>query len=136
MEGRARRWFDRLRHAFRRRASSDDGTPGLTFTARTLPPETFGRPPSVVRGADPAHPPTTSPPVAVPPTPALEPAPPDPAVPVRIHQGRLDRRVAPLELSPTEALRLATEGPRGLSRRQLPPDPGPHDERGEPGTEG
>lgn len=41
---------------------------------------------------------------------------------VRVHRGRLERRVAPLELSPTEAVRLAEEGRAGLSRRELPPD--------------
>ncbi|WP_169786679.1 hypothetical protein [Nitriliruptor alkaliphilus] len=30
--------------------------------------------------------------------------------------------MGPLELSPTEALRLADEGRTGLSRRELPPD--------------
>jgi hypothetical protein len=50
-------------------------------------------------------------------------APVDPsAPPVRVHERRLERGVAPMELSPTEALRLATEGPTGLSRRDLPPD--------------
>lgn len=47
----------------------------------------------------------------------------DPSAPrIRVHEQRLDRGVAPMELSPTEALRLATEGPTGLSRRDLPPD--------------
>ncbi|MTV26493.1 hypothetical protein FTX61_13880 [Nitriliruptoraceae bacterium ZYF776] len=40
---------------------------------------------------------------------------------VRVHRGRLERGVGPLELSPTEAVRLAEEGPRAL-RRELPPD--------------
>lgn len=46
------------------------------------------------------------------------------APPVRVHEDRLERGVAPMELSPTEALRLATEGHIGLSRRDLPPDAG------------
>jgi hypothetical protein len=68
--------------------------------------------------------------------PTADPAPPRPDQPpphgaaprdatspeVRVHEGRLDRRVAPMELSPTEALRLANDGPAGLSRRELPPD--------------
>lgn len=53
------------------------------------------------------------------------PDPADPsAPPVRVHEDRLERGVAPMELSPTEALRLATEGHVGLSRRDLPPDTG------------
>lgn len=45
--------------------------------------------------------------------------------PVRVHTDRLGRRVAPMELSPTEALRLADQGRAGLARRELPPDHGP-----------
>jgi hypothetical protein len=57
-------------------------------------------------------------------------APPREDVPgVRVHTGRLERRVGPLELSPTEAVRLATEGRPGLLRRSLPPDPGRDDAR-------
>jgi hypothetical protein len=48
---------------------------------------------------------------------------------VRVHTARLDRRVGPLELSPTEAVRLATQGRPGLLRRTLPPDPGADDAR-------
>lgn len=61
--------------------------------------------------------------------PAYPPPPPPPAPAghdgpdVRVHADRLERRVGPLELSPTEALRLADEGRTGLSRRELPPDP-------------
>jgi hypothetical protein len=61
------------------------------------------------------------------PAPAYPPPPPptptdDDGPGVRVHADRLERRVGPLELSPTEALRLADEGPTGLSRRELPPD--------------
>jgi hypothetical protein len=48
--------------------------------------------------------------------------PPSGAPRVRVHEERLDRRVAPLELSPTEAVRLAREGRGSLVRRELPPD--------------
>jgi hypothetical protein len=47
------------------------------------------------------------------------------ALPVHVHERRLDRRVGPLELSPGEALRLAGEGRRALVRRSLPPDAAP-----------
>jgi hypothetical protein len=47
-------------------------------------------------------------------------APPD----VRVHTERLGRGVGRLELSPTEALRLAREGRGSLVRRELPPDRG------------
>jgi hypothetical protein len=64
-----------------------------------------------------------------PPEVADEPAPPrgtageGPAV--RVHPDRLERGVGPIELSPTEALRLAREGRASLVRRELPPDQGP-----------
>jgi hypothetical protein len=41
---------------------------------------------------------------------------------VQVHRARLARQVGRLDLSPTEALRLAEEGRSGLSRRGLPPD--------------
>lgn len=46
----------------------------------------------------------------------------DDVPPVRVHEGRLERQVDPLALSPTEALRLAREGRSSLVRRDLPPD--------------
>jgi hypothetical protein len=50
----------------------------------------------------------------------------DPAPPsVHVHADRLGRGVGRLELSPTEALRLAREGRGSLVRRELPPDQEP-----------
>jgi hypothetical protein len=42
---------------------------------------------------------------------------------VRVHDGRLDTRPGPIRMSPSEALRLAEEGPRP-SRRRDEPGPG------------
>jgi hypothetical protein len=53
-----------------------------------------------------------------------------------VHEDRLDREVPPLELSPSEALRLAREGRRVLVRRDLPPDTStPPDEGRRDGTD-
>lgn len=51
---------------------------------------------------------------------------------VTIHHRRLERAVPPLDLSPSEAVRLAEGGPDALRRRELPPDatPGGSEERG------
>lgn len=39
---------------------------------------------------------------------------------VRVHDGRLDTRPGPIRMSPSEALRLAEEGPRASRRRDEP----------------
>lgn len=41
---------------------------------------------------------------------------------MRVHGSRLARGVGPVDLSPSEALRMADEGRESL-RRELPPDP-------------
>lgn len=78
------------------------------------------RPPGVALGADDPHLPSSA----------------GPSVPVRVHHERLERRVTPLALSPAEALRLATEGRSGLSRRGLPPDPAVREEHADDAGEG
>jgi hypothetical protein len=128
-----RRWLDRLR------ARPGDGAAKASaadlFTAHSRPLPVANRPPNASDDALGARdrslyaPPVTSPPTAPPDAEAAA-APDvtsDVAPPVRVHEGRLDRRVGPMELSPGEAMRLAGEGPRALVRRRLPPDTAPAD---------
>jgi hypothetical protein len=128
-----RRWLDRLR------ARPGDGAAEASaadlFTAHARPLPVVNRPPNASDDAlgarerslyaPPVTPPTPAPPEAVETDTA-----PDVAHPVRVHEGRLDRRVGPMALSPGEAVRLAGEGPRALVRRRLPPDTAPADPAG------
>lgn len=91
----------RLSAVDRMRSANDGARDAQVVAARPPPPPPAPTAPAGERSED-----TTS---------RKEPA-------VRVHQARLDRRVGPLELSPSEAVRLADQGPRGLARRALPAD--------------
>lgn len=92
-------------------------------------PPLFDRP-AVVNEPEPADlidAPTPSPEPAPTPTPEPTPEPGRPPAPrdedgrtVRVHDGRLDRRPGPIKMTPSEAMRLAQDGPRALRHR---PDP-------------
>lgn len=114
--------FSWLRRRLLDRRRRDDRSGQVLFTARGSSRSAPDRPQDVTEQTAVSNPP--APPSPSPPPPPAEVVVPPPSGPrVRVHEARLDRRVAPVALSPSEAVRLADEGHGSLPRRGLPPDP-------------
>lgn len=123
--GRRRSWFGRLgwwqRWRDRGGRAGRDRTANRLFTARSLPPIVDAPPCDVADGAATAQDELSTAQDGAVDARSTATGPPRATPTARVHRDRLDRRVTPLELSPTEALKLAEEGRSGLARRDLPP---------------